>query len=139
MNGMGRADLNLKSSVLALALLLPSIPIAMHYGVLGLSIMWLIVEPVITFATVTMSKKAVTFSMSKTARNLLPALVSSAAMAAGVFLVKWNAGLSVGPIELLWEVSVGGGMYVLTLWFFFRPQFTNATNLLLGRRNPSPE
>ncbi|MBT9566875.1 MAG: lipopolysaccharide biosynthesis protein [Thiobacillus sp.] len=135
MNGMGRADLNLKSSFLALALLLPSIPIAMTYGVLGLAILWLIVEPVLTLATAKMGQKAVTVSLLQMARNLLPALISSAIMAAAVFLFRHYAGIMIGLPALLMEVAVGALAYVMSLWIFFRPQLLNATHLLLARKS----
>lgn len=135
MNGMGRADLNLKSSALTLALLLPAIPFAMKYGVLGLAILWLVVEPVICLATAKMGQKAVTFSLGIMARNLLPALVSSAVMAAAVFLVIGYGGLSAGPPKLLAEVAAGAAAYIATLWIFFRPQVMNAASVLLARKS----
>lgn len=134
MNGMGRADLTLKSSALTLALLLPAIPFAMKYGVLGLAILWLIVEPLISLATAKMCQKAVTVSLGLMARNLLPALVSSAVMAAVVFLVAQHAGMTVGLPKLLLEVAAGASAYVATLWVFFRTSLMNASRVLLARK-----
>lgn len=134
MNGMGRADLTLKSSAVTLALLLPAIPFAMKYGVLGLAVLWLIVEPIITLTTAKMCQKAVTVSLPLMARNLLPALVSSAAMAAVVFLVAQFAGLTVGLPRLLLEVAAGATAYIATLWVFFRTPLMDARRVLLAQK-----
>lgn len=134
MNGMGRADLNLKSAALTLAVLLPAIPFAMNYGVLGLAIMWLAVEPVICFVTARMGQKAVKVSLGIMARNLLPALVSSAVMAAAVLAVAFYAGLPTGLPKLLFEIAAGAAAYVATLWLFFRAPMLSAIRVLLARK-----
>ena len=135
MNGMGRPDLNLKSSALMLAVLLPVIPLAMGYGVMGLAIVWLLVEPVIAYATLVMSKKVIGISIAQMARNLLPPVTASAVMAAAIFLLKLNANLDTGVAELFLQVATGALAYVMTLWLFFRPQLIKAANLLLDRKN----
>lgn len=136
MNGMGRPDLTLKSSFLMLILLLPIIPVMERYGVVGLAMVWVISEPIVTFATVRMSKKVIGISFRRTMRGLMPALTATALMAAVVLLTREGTDLVDTGGELALEVAIGAATYLLTLYLLFRSQSREAIGLLFGRSPP---
>lgn len=133
LNSMGRPDLALKSTIVALVVLLPLILIGAHQGVIGLVAALAITELVVAFFTISVSKAALDVSFAKIGRSLRPALVSSSVMALGVLGIKVVFGAQNGFAGLLVEIGTGVVIYCLMLRVFYRKLLEDAMRLFLGR------
>ncbi|HEX8873849.1 MAG TPA: lipopolysaccharide biosynthesis protein [Nitrosospira sp.] len=134
---MGRADLSVKSTIIALVILLPLMSIGAHYGVLGMVAALMATELIVAFSTIGMSKAVLGTSFTKIAECLRPAVVSSAVMAAGVLGAKMIFEGRVSPGGLLVYVGFGAVIYFLMLRFFYGKLLEDAITLFLGKRNAS--
>jgi O-antigen/teichoic acid export membrane protein len=134
---MGRADLSLKSTIVAFVILLPLMSIGAHYGVIGMVAALMVVELAVAFSTIGMSKAVLGTSFIKIAECLRPAIVSSAVMAASLLGVKTIFESRVGPGGLLVYIGVGAVIYFLMLRIFYGKLLEDAITLFLGKRNAS--
>jgi O-antigen/teichoic acid export membrane protein len=132
---MGRADLSLKSTIVALIILLPLILIGAHYGVIGLVAAMMTAELIVAFSTIRMSKAVLDISFTTIALSYRPAIVSSAVMATCLLGAKimFESTISLGG--LLIDIGVGAVIYFLTLRVFFGKSLEDAIRLFLGRRS----
>lgn len=131
---MGRADLSLKSTIIALIILLPLTLIGAHYGVIGLVSALMATELIVAFLTVSMSMAVLKTSFTKIALSFRPAIVSSAVMAACLLSMK---AVFVGEDSLgrlLVEIAGGALIYFLTLRVFYGKWLEDAIKLFLGRQ-----
>ena len=135
LNSMGRPDLALKSTIVALVVLLPLILIGAHEGVMGLVIALAITELIVVLFTISMSKAVLDVSFVKIGRNFRPAIVSSCVMALSVVGIKAVFGVQNGFGGLLLiEIGAGAIIYYLMLRIFYRKLLQDAIRLFLGRR-----
>jgi O-antigen/teichoic acid export membrane protein len=132
---MGRADLSLKSTIIALIVLLPLILMGAQYGVIGLVAAMIVTELIVAFSTISMSKTVLDTSFTKIAQCFRPAFVSSAVMAICLLGAKIIFGSQVSLVGLLIEVGLGALIYFLTLRIFYGKWLQDAIRLFLGRRN----
>ena len=132
MGGIGRADIALKSTIVAWTLFFSMILIGSNYGIIGLVVAILITEPIVTLATVQMSKRVINTSITKIAHSLRPAITSSGLMAISVLSVKFLLGQGQGQgwIRLFVEIAVGVVIYLLVLRVFFRSHLESTIKLL---------
>jgi O-antigen/teichoic acid export membrane protein len=132
---MGRADLSLKSTIVALIILLPLILIGAQYGVIGLVAAMMTAELIVAFSTIRMSKAVLDISFTTIALSYRPAIVSSAVMATCLLGAKimFESTISLGG--LLIDIGVGAVIYFLTLRVFFGKSLEDAIRLFLGRRS----
>jgi O-antigen/teichoic acid export membrane protein len=132
--GMGRADLQLKSNLLQLALLLPMTIYAVRYGVVGLMVAWVITEVLVMFATVVLSKAVLDISFTRLLRCYRPALVSSLLMSLTVFGCKFMLGNQAGIAALLIMISMGVVSYYFSARILFLNEFRAAFKAVFGNR-----
>jgi O-antigen/teichoic acid export membrane protein len=132
---MGRADLSLRSTLIALFILLPLISIGAHYGVIGLVAAIMTSEMIVAFFTMGMSRNVLGISFAKIAESLRPAIVSSAVMATCLIVAKITFGDQAGLGTLLTGIGLGALVYFLTLRIFYARLLKDAIRLFLGRRN----
>lgn len=134
LNSMGRPDLSLKSTIVALIVLLPLILIGAHQGVIGLVAAIAITELIVAFFTISLSKAVLDTSFAKIGRSLRPAIISSSVMALCVLSIKIAFEIQSGLGGLLFEIGAGVIIYYLILRIFHPELLQDATRLFLGRR-----
>ncbi len=130
---MGRPDLSLKSTLIALFILLPLIAIGAHHGVIGLVAAIMTTELMVAFFTISMSKAVLDISFTKMAESFGPAIVSSAVMATCLLVAKITFGSQIGLGGLLIGIGLGALIYFLTLRIFYGRLLKDAIGLFLGR------
>ena len=134
MVSMGRADLPLKSNALQLAMLLPLTLYAMNYGVLELTVVWVVTEWLVMLVTVQMSKRVLDTTFKHLLRCCRPAILSSTAMAICVMSVKALFGNQAGMFVLLSAITAGVVSYYLATRFIFPKEFQTAFKSVFGDR-----
>ena len=134
MVSMGRADLPLKSNALQLAVLLPLTLYAMNYGVLELTVAWVVTECLVMLVTVQMSKRVFDTTFKRMLRCFRPAILSSMAMAVCVLGVKALFVNQAGMSVLLSAIAAGVVSYYLAARFFFPKEFQIAFKTVFGER-----
>lgn len=135
MVGMGRIDVTLKSALFMLAILAPLLFVGVNCGIIGLVAAWLVAEPIVTLATIKLSKRVVDVSFKGIYLSLRPAICSTMAMAAGVLWTAIALGQTgSGLLALTIKVGVGAIIYLFVLRVFFSGQFRSAYRLILGNR-----
>lgn len=132
-SSMGRVDLALSSTFTTLGILFPAMLIGVHYGVIGLAVTMLVTEPIVTLATISMSKSVLDTSFTKIGESLRPAVTASVVMAACTLGIKFALGQD-GMGGLILEVAVGAISYYLTLRLFFGKALKDAVRLFFGAR-----
>ncbi|PIV92160.1 MAG: lipopolysaccharide biosynthesis protein [Gallionellales bacterium CG_4_10_14_3_um_filter_54_96] len=132
LGGIGFARTTLISVVIYLLIFLPLVMLGSNYGILGVVLAVIVTEPIVTLATIRLSKHAIDTSFSKILFRLRPAVISSAIMAAGVLGVKGLLHQS-ELIRLVFEVFAGLVIYVAVLRVFFNSHLDAALRLLLGK------
>ncbi len=134
MTSMGRADLPLKANALQFALLLPLTIYTMQYGVVGLTIAWVITEFLIMLVTIQMSKTVLDTAFSRLLQCYRPALVSSAIMALAVLGTKALLGNQHGLTVLLLAILIGALSYYWATRMLFNVAFRTAFDAVFGNR-----
>lgn len=130
MGGVGHAGLALKSTLITWVLFFTLIMIGVNFGVMGIVAAVLLTEPIITVITIHLGKQAFDTSFRRIARQLRPAMVCSAVMAASVFGVKIILAGESGLVQLCAEILTGGITYLAVLRVCFAHQMNNALALL---------
>lgn len=133
MGGIGHAGLALKSILVYLFVFLPLVWRGSDYGVMGIVMAVIVTEPVVTLATIQLSKQAIATSLLGVARSLRPAITASAVMAAGVLGVKALLLHQAELTRLIAEVLAGMVIYAAVLRLFFTIHLDSAVRLLLGK------
>jgi len=134
LSSVGRVDLSLRFSIIALIIQLPLVIIGINYEVIGLVMATLVTELIIALITIGMSNAVLNTSFIKIEQSLRPAVVSSAVMAACVLGIKFALDQQYGMTGLLIEIGVGAISYYLTLRIFYHQLLENAIGLLLKKR-----
>ena len=130
MGGVGHAGLALKSTLITWVLFFTLIMIGVNFGVMGIVAAVLLTEPIITVITIHLGKQAFDTSFRRIARQLRPAMVCSAVMAAAVFGIKIVLAGESGVVQLCAEILTGGITYLAVLRVCFAHQMHNALALL---------
>jgi hypothetical protein len=131
---MGRADLTVKSAIMALVVLLPLALIGANYGAIGLAIAVLASELIVAFYTISICKVVFNISFVKIGQCLCPAIVSSVVMAGCVLGAKYILGQQGGIEGLIIEIAVGAISYFLTLRTFYGKRLADTMEIFFRRR-----
>jgi len=141
LNSMGRPDLSLNSAIASFVILLSLMIIFIQYGfgLMGLIVAIMLTELIVTIFTIRISNTVLDVSFTNIGRNLSPAIVSSAVMAAGILGIKFTFGNLAGIDGLLIEIGIGALLYVMTLRIFYRNLLDDTINLVLKKRSLEAE
>lgn len=131
-NGMGRPTIPLRAYIARLALAALALPVAMDFGVVGLAAMWIVIDPVVTFVILWLSKPILSISATAIFRLALPSLVSACAMAVGILALGTILSNDSSPLELVVKIVTGAIIYVLMYFVFFRKEASRITDLFLN-------
>lgn len=131
---MGRADLPLKANIFQFALLLPLTIYAMNYGVVALTVAWVVTELLVMVVTIQMSKAVLDTTFMRLLRCYRPAFISSATMAITVIGVKVLLGNQNDMVVLLVAIAIGAISYYLTTRILFLKEFQVAFKTIFGDR-----
>jgi len=137
LNSMGRPDLSLNSAIASFVILLSLMIVFIQYdfSLMGLIVAIMLTELIVTIFTIRMSRAVLDVSFTNIGRNLSPAIVSSAIMAAGVLGIKLTFGNLPGIVGLLIEIGIGAVLYVMALRIFYRNLLDDTINLALRKRS----
>lgn len=133
LGGIGYASLALKSILLYLLVFMPLVLLGAHYGLPGIVVAVVVTEPVVTFITIQMSKRAMDTSLLKITLCLRPAIMASAVMALSVLGVQGLLSHQDELVRLIVEVLAGVLTYLAMLRLFFYGELEEAIRLLLGK------
>ncbi len=131
---MGRADLSLRSSLVALGILLPLMLAGTGYGVIGLVAAIMLTEVIVALVTVVMAASVFELSFARIAESFQPAVVASAVMATCLIGAKMALEYQINLAVLLVGVGLGALIYLLTLRIFYGRLLEDAIRLFTGRR-----
>jgi O-antigen/teichoic acid export membrane protein len=127
---------------LAGALIMPAtFLVAVHWGVMGLALGWLVAMPLLFLATFAMGAHRLGITAGGLAQAVLPGLLASVAMASIVEIVDHMVlrplpGLP-APLHLLLLVGIGGASYAAMLWWLARDAAREILGMARSRRTPA--
>lgn len=133
MGGIGYAQTALISVVIYLLIFFPLVMLGANYGIYGVVLAVVLTEPIVTLATIQMSKRAIDTSLLKISICTRPAVISSAIMAVAVLSIKVVLLHQSELIRLIFEVLAGVVVYGVVLRVFFSSHLDGALRLLLGK------
>jgi O-antigen/teichoic acid export membrane protein len=118
---MGRPQIAVRNNLLQLVVMLPAFYIGAQYGLVGVSIAWLITWPILYAIVTAQTLALIELPVSAYARALGHAVVSSVVMVAVVIAVQRSL-LTTAPaaVELVLSGVLGCGLYLGYHWFFNR-------------------
>lgn len=119
LNGLGQARQILIINGILLILLGGGAFYARDYGVIGLVLLWVVVNPVYLFLTLFLSRQVLPVGLGALMKAIMPAGVPSLAMAAILFLLEWLFPGESTAVRLAADIALGAVVYVSVLFLFF--------------------
>jgi hypothetical protein len=119
LNGLGQARQILIINGILLILLGGGAFYARDYGVIGLVLLWVVVNPVYLFLTLSLSRQVLPVGLGALMKAIMPAGVPSLAMAAILFLIEWLFPGESTALRLVADIALGAIVYVSVLFLLF--------------------
>jgi O-antigen/teichoic acid export membrane protein len=123
LNAIGHAKSVTSINLITLAVLAGGALYAASYGLMGLIYLTGLSVLIATSVSVAVGRKVFGTTPLDLIKSVTPALVASLAMATVLVTSKYLITDQSGLIHLLVEVVVGGSIYFLVIWLFFRARF----------------
>ncbi len=134
-NALGQPNIPLGNSVFALTLMVPGIFIGVTWGVVGLSIAWLVVFPIVFWVSSLRSLRVVDIPVMNFIREMRVAFLASSFMALLLVFLKWLL-LQYGDfnwVSLILLIVSGMTIYVATVWVVDKSTLTEIMALVRKR------
>ncbi len=134
--GMGRADIEVRNTVTGMLVLPVCFAIGASFGVMGLAAAWAVGVPTMISINVARSRAVLGISLGQALWALAPPAACAALMCASVRICGYLGGaFSDTPAGLAVLIAVGAVSYAGAVWTFDRPSVTAMIDLV---RPPAP-
>lgn len=118
--GVGRPDINVINLIIASVIMPAAFVIGSHWGLLGVSLAWLIAYPVVFCIEVQRTKTVTNIGIKNVAGTMLKPATASLFMVIAVLITKMMLP-DAGKLALLGiEIGVGASVFCLALWLIYR-------------------
>lgn len=129
---MGRSDLTLKMEIIKKTYGIIAIIFSMKYGVFAIALAGLSQTFVALLVNTYPNKKLLGYSYYEQVADILPSLIPAGIMGIAVYIIGVTMGTIPIQLQLLIQVLLGIGLYIILLFFFRRSEFYYVTNMVKG-------
>ncbi len=134
LNALGNASIPLKNTVIAIFIMIPGFIIGVQWGIMGLSLAWLIGFPLFFLVSVRRSIKPLGLDFNQILWELRAAGFATTVMVITVLLVETILRGGIEEITLLiLLIIIGSVSYVASLYLAFRPVYCEIRSLMKTR------
>lgn len=134
LNALGHANKVLIINLTMLLLLSFGIWFTLDHGLNGIILSWVAVVPLATGLTLFYVRNLVGVTPYQAIRAVTPASISTLLMATPLVAINMLLPAEPGITRLLLEIAVGGMLYLLAIYVFFRRQFNEIRSHLPSRK-----
>jgi O-antigen/teichoic acid export membrane protein len=131
LNARGKSNINLYFSILSIVTLLPALYFAADFGLIGISLMWLFVYPLLTLFIIFKTLKEIELRLSDYIRSIRHPVLGTITMSLAVMAEKiFIFGNSITYISLFILIGTGFVAYVGYFYLFSPDTFSDVKNLI---------
>jgi len=128
--GMGRGDVNLRNEVVAVGLMPLAFFVASFWGILGVSLVWVLVFPVVFLVNFASTRRVLRFTSLDVFREVRSPVVSGLVMYLCIAALKISSVIDFSaPINMAIYIIVGGSIYLSLTYLLQRPLLREVVGL----------
>jgi len=128
--GMGRGDVNLRNEVVAVGLMPLAFFVASFWGILGVSLVWVLVFPVVFLMNFTLTRKVLQFTSADVVREVRSPVVSGLLMYLSIAALKHSSVVDFSaPVNMAIYIIIGGSIYLSLTYLLQRPLLREVVGL----------
>jgi O-antigen/teichoic acid export membrane protein len=131
----GKPGINVRNTATGMVLLPLAFLIGVHWGVTGLALAWLVVQPLYTVLTAWRTLPAIGLTAQALIAAIAPPVIAATAMMAAVVAADSVLPVTLSPLpRLLLLAGLGAVLYGAALVLFARDTLVEAVQLVRGRK-----